>query len=267
MIGAIIGDVVGSIYEYNNVKTKDFVMFSNKHRFTDDTVITVAVASALLEFDGIDEILDDTVEDFQKLLVEKMVFYGRKHILAGYGNRFFRWMVKTDHKPYQSFGNGSAMRVSPVAWYATTLDQALWLAEKSAEVTHDHPDGIKGAVATAGAIFLARTGASKQEIRKFVEQYYTIDFTLKDIRSTYKYDTTCQGCIPQAMQAFFESNSFEDAIRNVISIGGDSDTIGAITGSVAEAYYGADQEMKNQALSYLTDDLLEVVNMFEVKFL
>ena len=267
MIGAIIGDVVGSVYEYNNVKTKDFDMFTNKHRFTDDTVITVAVAAAILEFDAREKINDSTVEEFKRILVEKMVFYGKKHILSNFGNRFFRWLVKNERRPYQSFGNGSAMRVSPVAWYATTLEETLWLAEKSAEVTHDHPEGVKGAVATAGAIFLARTGSSMATIREFVEKYYTIDFTLDDIRPTYKYDTTCQGCIPQAMQAFFESNSFEDAIRCIISIGGDSDTIGAITGSVAEAYYGVDKDMKEQALSYLTEDLLDVVTRFEEKYL
>ena len=158
------------------------------------------------------------------------------------------------------------MRVSPVAWYANSLEEALTLAKASAEVTHNHPEGIKGAVVTAGAIYLAKTGASKEEIKAFIESYYTLDFTLDEIRPTYTFDVSCGGSVPQAMQAFLESDSFEDAIRNAVSIGGDSDTIGAITGSLAEAFYGMTDWQKEKTLSYLSDELKETVFEFEQKY-
>ena len=158
------------------------------------------------------------------------------------------------------------MRVSPVGWYAKSLEEALILAQASAEVTHDHPDGIKGAVVTAGAVYLAKTGASKEEIKKFVESYYPLDFTLDEIRPTYTFDVSCQGSVPQAMQAFLESDSFEDTVRNAVSIGGDSDTIAAIAGSVAEAFYGMSEEQEATALSYLTDELKKTVLDFNQNY-
>lgn len=167
------------------------------------------------------------------------------------------------NEPYNSYGNGSAMRVSPVIWYANSLQQAEMLAKATAEVTHSHPEGIKGAVVTAGAGWLARNGATKEEIASYISQSYDINFTLDEIRPTYEFNETCQGSVPQAMVAFLESNSFEDAIRNAISIGGDSDTIAAITGSVAEAYYGVDNELKQRASTYLDDTLIGIVNQFE----
>ena len=173
------------------------------------------------------------------------------------------WVMLGKTEPYNSYGNGSAMRVSSVGWYAKTLEEAELIAKATAEVTHNHPEGIKGAVATAGAVFLARTGAAMDEIKEYISKYYKIDFTIDEIRPIYKYDVTCQGTVPQAMQAFFESESFEDAIRNAISIGGDSDTLAAITGAVAEAYYGIPENLKETALSYLDDILLEVVEQFE----
>lgn len=264
MIGAILGDIVGSIYEFDNIKTKDFELFDKNCMFTDDTVVTVAVAKALMEFEKITE---ENVDSFKDTLVRVMHEIGVCYPDCGYGGHFGMWIFLEGTEPYTSYGNGSAMRVSPVSWYAKSLEEAEFIAKATAEVTHNHPEGIKGAVATAGAVYLARTGASKEEIRDYISKYYTLDFTLDEIRTTYTYDITCQGTVPQAMVAFLESTSFEDAIRNAISIGGDSDTMGAITGAVAEAYYGIDEDLKGTALSYLDDTLLDIVDRFEDKYL
>lgn len=258
MIGAIFGDIVGSVYEFNNIKTKNFELFGKHCFFTDDTVMTVAVADALMQSDGADD-----VEVFKKNLIKTMHRYGKKYPGAGYGGNFGRWLMYEDDKPYGSYGNGSAMRVSPVAWYADSLEETIAYATASAEVTHDHPEGIKGAVVTAGAAYLARTGASIEQIKEFVCGYYDRDFTLDSIRPNYYFNETCQETVPQAMQAFFESDSFEDTVRNAISIGGDSDTLAAIAGAVAEAYYGLTEEEKTKALSYLDDDLAAVVELFQ----
>lgn len=250
MIGAIIGDIVGSRFEFDNIKTKDFELFTRDCDFTDDTVMTLAIAKALAR--------RNDSEDFKQTLVRTMHEVGDKYPDCGYGGRFLDWILSESIKPYNSCGNGSAMRVSSVGWYAQNLTETEELAKLSAEVTHNHPEGIKGAQAVAGAIFLARTGESKETIKKYVEHYYALDFTLDEIRPTYEYEIVCQTSVPQAIQAFLESTSFEDAIRNAISIGGDSDTIGAITGSIAEAYYGVDEELKGTALSYLDDYLLDI---------
>ena len=264
MIGAILGDIVGSIYEFDNIKTKEFELFDKECIFTDDTVMTIAVAETLYHYDHIDE---SNVEEFKKDLISTMHMIGVRYPDCGYGGHFLIWIMRGKTEPYNSFGNGSAMRVSSVGWFAKSLENAEFIAKATAEITHNHPEGIKGAVATAGAVFLARTGATMDEIKKYISKYYTIDFTLDEIRPIYDYDVTCQGTVPQAMQAFFESNSFEDAIRNAISIGGDSDTLAAITGAVAEAYYGIEDELKETALSYVDDRLLNIVERFEDKFL
>ena len=250
MIGAIFGDVVGSVFEFNNIKTKNFKLFTSKSIFTDDTVMTVAVADALAHFDKITD-----VEDFKSVLVFIMHSYGKRYPRAGYGGRFSCWLLTDSIEPYNSYGNGSAMRVSPIGWYSSSLEETLSLARASAEVTHNHPEGIKGAEVTAGAVFLARTGATKEIIKDFICRYYKMDFTLDEIRPTYQFNETCQDTVPQAMEAFLESESFEDAIRNAISVGGDSDTLAAICGSVAEAYYGMTEEEKNITLSYLDSNL------------
>lgn len=250
MIGAIIGDIVGSIYEFDNIKTKDFKLFDHQCMFTDDTVMTIAVGKALNEC--------KEREYFKEVLIDTMHKIGNQYLSCGYGGLFYDWIADRETRPYYSCGNGSAMRVSAVGWYATTLIEAEELAKMTAEVTHNHPEGIKGAQAVASAIFLARIGESKEAIRKYITQnYYVLDFTLDEIRPTYKFEATCQKSVPQAIQCFLESNDFEDAIRNAISIGGDSDTIAAITGSIAEAYYGVDEELRETALSYLDDDLLD----------
>ena len=258
MFGAIIGDIVGSRFEFDNCKSKEFELFTNTCDYTDDTVMTLAVAKALLLYGTITD-----MDAFKRELVRVMHEVGMLHPYCGYGGRFCTWMMKNDTEPYGSFGNGSAMRVSPVAWFAGSLDECEKLAAATAEVTHNHPEGIKGAVAVAGAIYLARTGHSMAEIRDYTEQYYHIDFTLDEIRPDYDFVETCQGSVPQALEAFFESTGFEDAIRNAVSIGGDSDTIADMAGAIAEAYYGVDREMKDIALSYLDLDLLDISEEFE----
>ena len=264
MIGAITGDIVGSIYEFDNIKTKDFELFDRNCMFTDDSVMTVAVAKALMNFD---EISEENIEEFKEHLITTMHEIGKKYPDCGYGGHFYFWIMDEKREGYNSFGNGSAMRVSAVGRYAKTLEQAELLAKATAEVSHNHPEGIKGAVVTAGATFLARNGATMDELREYVSQYYTIDFSLDEIRPKYEFDVTCQGTVPQAMQCFFESCSFEDAIRNAISIGGDSDTLAAITGAVAEAFYGIDEEIKETALSFLDERLLDITLGFENEYL
>lgn len=264
MIGAILGDIVGSIYEFDNIKTKEFELFDKECFFTDDSVMTVAIAEALLQAEEINE---ENLEDFKENLITVMHEIGVKYPDCGYGGHFLVWILRNKREPYNSFGNGSAMRVSSVGWYAKTLEDAELIAKATAEVSHNHPEGIKGAVATAGAVFLARTGATMGELREYISKYYTIDFTIDEIRPVYEFNETCQETVPQAMQAFFESTSFEDAIRNAISIGGDSDTLAAITGAVAEAYYGIPDNLKETALSYLDERLLNIVERFEDKYL
>ena len=262
MIGAIIGDVVGSRFEFDNYKSKDFEMFDKECDFTDDSVMTLAIAKALQPYETITD-----YERFKTELVAAMHEVGIRYPHCGYGGRFYVWMMKNYTEPYNSYGNGSAMRVAPVGWFANSLEECEALAAATAEVTHNHPEGVKGAVAVAGAIFLARTGSSMDEIKEYISKFYTIDFTLDEIRENYDFYEICQKSVPQALEAFFESTSFEDAIRNAISIGGDSDTIAAITGSIAEAYYGADDDMKDTALSYLDSYLLGIAGNFVNKFI
>lgn len=260
MYGAIIGDIVGSIYEFRNIKTKDFPWLTDKNHFTDDTVMTVAVADAILKCNRNGKIEDISL--FKNELCSSMHHWGRAYWTAGYGQKFIWWLMHKSREPYNSYGNGSAMRVSPIAWYCQTLEETLILAKASSEITHNHPEGIKGAEAVAGAIFLAKTGATKDEIKVFTDRYYNIEFTLDDIRPTYRHVESCQESIPHALEAFFESTDFEDAIRCAISIGGDSDTIAAITGSIAEAYYGIPQNLKDQIVSYIDNPMLETIKSF-----
>ena len=231
MYGAIIGDIAGSKYEWHSIKTKEFPFISEGCRFTDDTVMTVAVAKALLKARG-------EQKSFKAILAETMQDFGRRYPRAGYGGRFRDWIRAENPRPYGSLGNGSAMRVSPCGLIAVTLEEALDLAKASAEVTHDHPEGIRGAEATAAAVFLAKSGRSKEEIRDYVrEHYYPLKETLDEIRPTYRFDVTCQGSVPEAIEAFLESESYADAVRNAVSLGGDSDTQGAIAGGIAWSYY------------------------------
>jgi len=234
LYGAIIGDIVGSKYEFNNIKTKYFPFLSQGCSYTDDTIMTIAVAKALLRIKYSD------FSNFHNLLIEEMQSLGRRfpHPQGGYGGRFGKWIFSDNPTPYNSYGNGSAMRVSPCAIYAVELDEALKLAEISASVTHNHPEGIKGAKAVAAAIFMAKMRKTKEEIKNFIsENFYPLNESLDEIREYYQFNETCQGTVPQAIIAFLESESFEDAIRNAVSLGGDTDTLAAITGSIAWTFY------------------------------
>lgn len=260
LYGAIFGDVVGSIYEWDNIKTKDFDLFDEDSFFTDDTVMSIAVACALAECVG-------NYDDLSQTAIKCMKQLGRQYPDAGYGSHFEQWLFTQNSEPYNSWGNGSAMRVSAVAYFSKTLEEVKELSYKITAISHNHPEGIKGAEATAAAIFLALQGKSKEEIKEYIVQnYYPINFTLDKIRPFYVFRASCQETVPQALQAFFESESFEDAIRNAISIGGDSDTIGAITGSVAEAYYGVPKKMKKFVQGKLDANLCEKLLEIEEKY-
>ncbi|MBR0129916.1 MAG: ADP-ribosylglycohydrolase family protein [Firmicutes bacterium] len=249
MLGAMIGDICGSIYEFNNEKDIDkLVLFGKGCYPTDDSVMTAAVARALMDSWG------DSDRKIKQTLVFSMQYYGHLFPGAGYGGRFYNWLLDVDTKPYNSWGNGSGMRVSPAGWMYDSLEDTLHAAKLTAEVTHDHPEGIKGAQAIAAAIYLARTGSSKEEIRQYIEdKFYKLDFTLDEIRPWYEFDVSCQGSCPQAIEAFLESTDFEDAILKAISIGGDSDTIGAMTGAIAEAFYGIPEAMEKKAFEVLSN--------------
>lgn len=257
MIGAIIGDIVGSRFEWDNIKTKDFDFLTYKCFFTDDSVMSLAVAKALLDCGGNYSNLGD-------ITVKAMQAIGRPYPNCGYGEMFNRWMYSENPTPYNSYGNGAAMRVSACGFAAKSLDEAISLSHQVTAVTHSHPEGIKGAEATAVCIFLACEGKSIPEIRDYVNaHYYPMNFTLDGIRESYQFNETCQNTVPQAIMAFLESTSFEDAIRNVISIGGDSDTLAAITGGIAEAYYGVPKEIRKHALTFLDERLLKILSDFE----
>ncbi|TII04459.1 hypothetical protein E8L09_04125 [Streptococcus suis] len=257
MFGAIVGDVIGSRFEGRNNKSKKFDLFHPTCRFTDDSVMTAAVAASFLG-------LNEPFEDLEKALVLNMKDFGKLYPIAGYGPQFKKWIECKDSDSYNSFGNGSAMRVSACGHVGKSLEETLDLAERVASVTHNHPEGIKGAQAVAGAIFLARTGKTKEEIRQFVtDHFYNLDFTLDAIRPTYQFDSSCQGSVPQAIVAFLEATDFEDAIRNAISLGGDSDTLAAITGSIAEVFFGIPDEIVYQTTDFLPSLIMEVSYYFE----
>lgn len=264
MLGAIIGDIAGSVFEFNSVKTKEFPLFGScrgeRCAFTDDSVMTLASAKALLEAspDG---------SDLSDRAVRWMQTLGRRYPNAGYGGRFRCWLFEEHPAPYNSYGNGSAMRVSPAAWAAGSLEEALRFSDALTAVTHDHPEGLKGARAVAACVYLARTGADREAIRDHVRaNYYPLKETLAEIRPRYRFDVTCQGSVPQAIQAFLEAESFEDAIRNAISLGGDSDTQAAIAGSIAGPYFGIPAALREEALTFLPEDLKAILFAFEERF-
>ena len=254
MLGAIVGDIVGSIYEFNNHRSKAFPLFGGACDFTDDSVLSVAVADCLMN---------------QGNYAEYIKNYARKYPNRGYGGRFAQWIRFESMEPYNSWGNGSAMRVSSIGFAFNTLPLVLAESKKSAEVTHNHPEGIKGAQATAVAIFMARKGKSKEQIKAAIAQSfgYDLERTLDEIRPIYKFNESCQETVPEAIIAFLESTDFEDAIRNGISLGGDSDTLTCITGGIAEAFYGGvPQDIAEKALSYLPKGMYEVVEEFRTRY-
>ena len=260
MFGAILGDIIGSPYEFDRGnKSKEFPLFSSESHFTDDTVITIAVAEALMDCAP-----DSTDDEIRQKLVDSMCKYGKLYPDAGYGGRFMVWL-NLDPKPYNSYGNGSAMRVSPVAWLYNDMETVRRMARLSADVTHNHPEGIKGAEATASAIFLARTGHSKAEIKAYIEQEfgYSLNRTCDEIRPTYFHVESCQETVPEATTAFLEGNDFEDVIRTAVSLGGDCDTLTAIAGSIAEGFYGVSDRLKAECKKRLDSRLLSVVEIIE----
>ena len=262
MYGAIIGDIVGSRFEFHNRLSKEFEFFSPKCYFTDDTVMTCAVAQALM----------DSKEDFSDLSEKAVAAFqriGRKYPNCGYGGRFYGWMFSYDPQPYNSCGNGSAMRISPVGFAARSVDEAKALSAAVTQITHNHPEGMKGAEATAVAIVMARQGCTKEEIRARMEEYYPLDKTTDWYRENWDGHgrEICQVSVPQALVCFFEGENFEDVIRNCISIGGDSDTIAAIAGGIAEAYYGVPKAYRIMLRSYLDPTILQIVDAFYARYL
>jgi ADP-ribosylglycohydrolase len=254
VIGVLAGDIIGSVHEGSGTKSKDFPLFVEDSRFTDDTVLTIAVAEQLLRGGDYIDLFHD---------------YFHAYPLAGYGASFIRWAGYRRREPYNSWGNGSAMRVSPVGFACETLGEVLAHAEQSAIVTHNHPEGIRGAQATAVAVFLARTGKGKAEIKTAIEREfgYNLGQRLDEIRPSYTFDVSCQGSVPESIIAFLESNSYEDAVRNAISLGGDADTMACIAGGIAEAFYGGiPEEIESRALAVLDGRLRGVVEEFEQRF-
>ena len=254
MLGAIAGDIIGSAYEWHSTKKIDFELFTPDSRFTDDTILTVAVADCIL-----------TGKDYTSAFQE----YGHRYPNAGYGGMFLRWLASDKPRPYGNYGNGSAMRVSPVGFAFDTIERVLVEAKRSAEVTHSHPEGIKGAQAVASSVLLARQRESKDNIRRYIEQEFSYDLhqTLAEIRPHYRFDETCQGSVPQSIIAFLESTDYEDAVRKAVSLGGDADTMACIAGGIAQAFYGSiPSSIITEARQTLDTDLLAIVDEFNRRF-
>ena len=260
MYGAILGDIIGSPFEFDRGdKTKDFKLFSRRSHFTDDSVMTLAVCEALLKVGQ-----DATVKEIEDAVISSMQSWGRRYPHEGYGGYFRCWLTARHPEPYNSFGNGSAMRVSAAGWLYDSLEKTRVVAKATANVTHNHPEGIKGAEATASAIIMARNGSSKEEIKKYIENefHYDLNRTLDEIRPSFHMDETCQKTVPEAIIAFLEARDFEDAIRNAVSLGGDTDTLGAITGSIAEAYFGISETLISECRNRINKDMRDVVDAF-----
>lgn len=268
MYGAILGDIIGAPFEFDSAvngvrKSKDFPLFSKRSAFTDDSVMTIAVAEALLNA----KIYADA-RGIYTLTTKFMQKWGKKYPYAGYGSMFRLWLSEENPMPYDSWGNGSAMRVSSVGWVFNDLQRTRDVARWTAQVSHNHPEGIKGAEATASAIFLARNGASKNEIKKYIvdEFGYDLSRTLDEIRPNYEHVESCQETVPEAITAFLESESFEDAIRNGVSLGGDADTLTCITGGIAEAFYGVPENLLAECRKRLNEEMLDVIDRFRKNF-
>jgi ADP-ribosylglycohydrolase len=254
ILGSIAGDIIGSVFEFSNVKTDNFDLFCQLSTFTDDSVLTVATMDAILN---------------KRSYVESYQMFGRNYPHRGYGGNFSSWIHSNNPKPYNSWGNGSAMRVSPVGWYANSLDEVMAEAERSAEVTHNHPEGIKGAQSAAAAVYMARNGKSKDEIKGFIIDTfgYDLDRKIDDIRPDYIFDVSCQGSVPEAIIAFLESTDFENAIRLAVSLGGDSDTIACITGGIAEAYYSnIPESIVNNLFRILPEEMIDIIDRFSMVY-
>ena len=255
IIGAICGDIIGSTREREGLKSTDFELYPVNSRFTDDTIMTVAIASWILE---------DRKDLSKKSLIKNLKYFGNNYPSAGYGGLFLNWLEASSPDPYNSWGNGSAMRVSPVAWIGNSLEEVEKLAEKSAKVTHNHPEGIKGAKSVAAAIYLAKTGKSKNKIKEYIEEEYCYDLSrdFNRLRSGYSFDASCQGSVPESIMAFLVSDDYESTIRNAISLGGDADTQAAIAGSIASAYWEVPQNIYKPAINILNDELRDILFKF-----
>lgn len=275
VLGSIIGDIAGSRFEFKPIKSKDFELllkgehcldknqtyyeYSTTCHFTDDTVMTIAIANALLEANG-------NYKNLKELTVKNMKYFGKKYPLAGYGSKFIGWLMKSTSEPYNSFGNGSAMRISAVPYFAKNIDDVKMLSKMVTEVTHNHPEGIKGAEATAVCIWLALNGYNKDDIKKYVEDnYYKLDFSYDNLVKNYKHIENCQESVPQSIFAFLISNNYEDCLKTAISMGGDADTMACIAGGIAAAYYGVPKEIENKGLEFLPNEFLDVLKKIKEK--
>lgn len=271
MLGAIVGDIVGSRFEFNNHRSKTFDLFHPACFVTDDSIMTLAVAKSLMETLRLTDsrpgaLADAFIPQLRKQAVHWLQTIGQDYPDCGYGGRFFSWIFAEQPQPYMSFGNGAAMRISPVAYVAASEHEVRQLSHAVTAISHDHPEGIKGAEATALATYWARTGVPREAIaRRIRDDYYALDFRIDAIRATYRFNETCQETVPQAIACFLESVSFEDAIRNAISIGGDSDTVAAITGAIAAAYYGVPVAIREAALLFVDPALREIFDAWEAK--
>lgn len=270
MYGAILGDMIGRPYEFlRAVKDRNFELFNRSSVFSDDSVMTIAVAEALLKVtDGRSRAFtteDPDIENrFKEILIDSLKKWGRRYPDAGYGGRFMAWLLSDKREPYNSYGNGSAMRVSAAGYIADDLETTIKVAAWTAEVTHNHHEGVKGAEAVAACIFMARTGCTKEEIWEYVEStfHYDLSRTVDEIKPGYSFDVSCQGSVPESIICFLEADSFESAVRNAVYLGGDTDTMGAIAGSIAEAYYGVPEELKEECRKRITPEMLEVLTKF-----
>jgi len=271
MLGAIIGDIAGSRFEFDNYRKKDFEFFTDDCFVTDDSIITLCLAKAVMETvkttkvnitNGVyDEHFYNLLEDLSIKYMQKI---GRNYPSCGYGGRFYEWIFSNNPKPYNSYGNGSAMRVSPVVYIARNEGEVIKLSDTVTGITHNHEEGLKGAQATALCIHMALRKNTKEQMQKFISSnYYNLNFTIDEIRSMYKFNETCQDTVPQAIKAFLESESFEDAIRVAVSVGGDSDTLAAITGSIAEAFYTVPADIETKALSFLDSQMISIYREWE----
>ncbi len=269
ILGAIIGDISGSRFEFNPIKSKNFELLPTKEQqsfnenglfctFTDDTIMTIAIANALLDSKG-------DLKSVSQLAIKNMKYFGNKYPLAGYGARFYSWLHMSTTEPYNSYGNGSAMRISAVPYFAKNLDEVKLLSKLVTEVTHNHPEGIKGAETTAICIWLALNGYSKEHIKKYVEDnYYKLDFNYENLVKNYTFDESCQNSVPQSIFAFIISNSYEDAIKTAISMGGDADTMACIAGGIAAAYYGLSKDLEEKGLKFLPEEFKKIISQFKI---
>lgn len=261
MYGAVLGDMIGSRFEFDRGgKTKDFELFTFQNKWTDDSVMTIAVGEALMDAGR-----NASSKEIEQACIRSMQKWGQRYPYAGYGSMFIHWVNAKDPKPYNSYGNGSAMRVSAAGWLYDSLDRTREAARATAAVSHNHPEGIKGAECTAAVIYLARTGSSKEQIEEYVKREfgYDVSLTLDEMRKRHCHVETCQDSLPKALRSFFDGSSFEDTVRNAVSLGGDADTIGAIAGAMAEAYYEIPEDLKRECLKRIRHDMQEVLMRFD----